>query len=283
MEIRFDNALGSIRFRGAGAGGIRLLAVSGLGLVKKEVNVTSYLGQAGQELLSEKDLARTITLSCDLQSENVRRELSRIMKILYRAGTITLSAGKRRRMIACRCSEFDEPDYCGRNIAKFALQFTCDNPYFTDCEEQTASVLNREKLLYGSFTFPCMFSKRTSRMTLINSGDVEAEPVIMLYNTATKSALGEDYGIEIVNHTTGQSILIERATTNGEVITVDVPNRSITSSLSGDITHSLSQDSYLSNFIFAVGTNDIEAVNYNEGEEISVVFHWKNQYLEAVW
>lgn len=282
LEIHFENALGMIRFRGAGAAGVRLLAVSGLGLVQKEFRVTGYAGQAGQDLLSEKDLARTITLSCDFQSDAVHQELSRIMKILYRSGMLTVFSGNQKRSIACRCSDLDEPVYYGKNIVKFVVQFTCDNPYFTDGSPQKIDLLQRKSLLKTTFTLPCKFSQRTSRLVVVNNGDVPSEPVFSIYNSGKSSASSESYGIEIENHTTGQNILLERQTASGEVITVDIPNRKITSSMHGDVTYSISQDTFLSNFALSPGANDIEAVNYNAGEDISVVLRYYNLYTEAV-
>ena len=108
------------------------------------------------------------------------------------------------------------------------------------------------------------------------------EPVFTVYNSGV-STFAESYGIEIENHTTGQSLLIERHTQSGEAITIDIPARKITSSIAGDITASISQDTYLSDFWLAEGANDIEAVNYNAGEDISVVMEYDNKYIEAVY
>lgn len=284
FEARFENEYGLIRFGGASGPVFRTIEISGLGPPKKEFNVTGYVNQPGQELISEKDTARTITLAGDIISPGtLQQEASRMIKILYHPGRFTILSGNRKRSIGCRCTDFDDLERHGKDIASMVIQFTCDNPYFTDETRQSVELFQRKNLIKTQFTLPCMFSSRTNRLDIINSGDVRAEPVFTIYNSGNVQAFAESYGIELANHTTGQSILIERHTTNGEVITVDIPNRKITSSIEGDITSSISQDTYLSNFWLEEGANDVEAVNYNAGEDISVVMTYDNQYIEAVF
>ena len=86
----------------------------------------------------------------------------------------------------------------------------------------------------------------------------------------------------MINHTTGQQLVLERAAAAGEVVTIDIPNRQIVSSLDGDVTSVISQDTYLSDFWLDVGVNDVEAVSYATGERIGVVMTYYNQYVEAI-
>ena len=286
FEARYENERGLIRFSGGSGSIFRTLKIAGLGPPAKEFNVTGYAGQPGQTLISEKDLARTITLSGDVTVPDViHQELSRMMRILYFPGKLTIASGNRKRSINCRCTTFDEPERHGRNIASLVLQFTCDHPYFTDEEPRTVNLFHRKDLIQSSFTLPCVFTERIHRQEVDNAGDFRAEPVITIYNEyqpAGISLLSLDYGVEIINHTTGQKILLERETVPGEVVIIDIPKRRITSNLAGDITASISQDTFLSDFWLETGRNDVESINYSLGENICVVMQYDNQYIEAV-
>lgn len=282
-EARFENEHGLIRFGGGKGPIFHTTEIVGLGPPKKEFNVTGYINQAGQELISQKDMARVITISGDIISKNVQQEMSRIMKILYHPGILTVLYGNRKRSIKCRCTEIDDAEHHGRQIASTVIQFTCDNPYFTDDTRQKVNLFYRENLIQSTFTLPCAFSIRTNRVNAVNAGDVQAEPVFTIYNSGASVTLGDTYGIELVNHTTDQSILIERLFTDGETVVVNIPERIITSSTAGDITSSISQNSYLSNFWLLEGVNDVEVINHNVGDEISVVMEYDNQYIEAVF
>ena len=286
FAARYENELGMIQFSGGGDSIFRTFKVVGLGPPSKESNVTGYAGQPGQFLLSEKDLPRTITLSGDVTAPAmVHQELSRMIRILYHPGRLTIASGSRIRSINCRCTAFDDPEYHGRNIASLVLQFTCDNPYFTDEKLRRVDLFYRKDLVQSSFTLPCIFTERIHRLEVINAGDVQSEPIIKVYNDYQKSGVSlfsKDYGVEIINHTKGQKILLEREIISGETITIDIPNRRITSDVAGDITASISLNSFLSDFWLAVGKNDIEVVNYSTGENIGVVMTYDNQYIEAV-
>lgn len=287
FHMTFENAYGSIEFGGGDAPVYRTTEVTGLGPPQKEFNVVSYAGQAGQETIAEKDLPRVITLGGDLcRTEGVQEELSRMARVLYHPGELKIHSGSKKRKIACRCTAFDDPERRGPNVARFVVQFTADNPFFTDFEPREIPVFQRELLLEGSFTLPCMFSKRTSRQNIFNMGDVKTEPIFTIYSLdsdAETSAIDGETGIVVTNHTTGQHIQLECSTTPGEVITIDIPNRRVESSKNPDIITTLTGDSFLSNFWLAEGGNDVEVISYNTGETISVICRYDNQYVEAVY
>ena len=96
---------------------------------------------------------------------------------------------------------------------------------------------------------------------------------------------GEDatQGIKIKNHTTGQHMKLDYVPVAEEVITVDIPNRKVTSSINGSILTAISRKTFLSDFWLAEGVNDIEVTNYNAGAAISAVCRYDNQYVEAVY
>lgn len=285
LEASFENELGRVRLSGEGSR-FRILQMEGLGPPGKEFNVAGYAGQPGQVLFSEKDLARVITVSGDLIAhEGLRDEMARMFRIFYRPGRLTVGAGNKMRSVSCRCTAIEEPERHGRSIAKLVVQFTCDNPYFTDEYAQKVNLFSREDLITSTFTLPCVFTRRTNRLLVVNAGDVRAEPVFTIYNdnrAAAAATADTEAGVAMINHTTGQQLVLERAAAPGEVVTIDIPNRQIVSSLDGDVTSVISQDTYLSDFWLDVGVNDVEAVSYATGERIGVVMTYYNQYVEAI-
>ncbi len=72
--------------------------------------------------------------------------------------------------------------------------------------------------------------------------------------------------ITVENHTTGKKIVLNHDFQPGEVITIDIPKRSVTSSISGNILNSISNDTVLGDFYFEVGNNRISAKSLNASE-----------------
>ncbi|MBE7022724.1 MAG: phage tail family protein [Ruminococcaceae bacterium] len=281
MILLYENDLGVLEFGGRQ---LYLRSVSGLGMPKRENTVVTYANQPGQILVAERDAARVITLSCDVvRGDDVARELRRMLRVLQHPGRLTVSVGGMQRVIRCRCSEVDEPVRHGRDIRSVVLQLTCDNPYFTDRTPETETLFSHTDLIEDSFTLPCIFTERINRRIVSNQGDFRTEPVFTIYNAPNEAALlAEAVGVELLNHTTGQRLMLEYAIGAGETVTVDIPNRRIVSSTAGNIVAVLSADSYLSDFYLVPGPNDLEAVNYNTGENISVSLSYDNLYIEAV-
>ena len=293
FDVFYENQYGRIHFGGGGAPVYKTIKLNGVGPPDKEYKVTGYSNQAGQEVISQKDMARVITLSGDVRSGTLQQEISKMAKILYHPGTLKMQFGVKKRKIACRCTSFDDPTRKGAGIANFVVQFTADKPYFTDFSQREVYIYRRTPLLSTQFTLPCMFSSRESRVNVQNAGDVAAEPVIEITcfdggNSVMLLSLDEDgedatQGIKIKNHTTGQHMKLDYVPVADEVITVDIPNRKVTSSVNGSILTAISRKTFLSDFWLAEGVNDIEVTNYNAGAAISAVCRYDNQYVEAVY
>lgn len=286
FEMTFENNFGRICLSGGRGTSFRVTEVEGLGLVAREFNVTNYANQPGQVLISQRDVARTITVSGDVCAQaGLKKTLSDMMRILYYPGKLSIFTDIGKRVIDCRCKTVTEPKYRSREVASLVLQFVCDRPYFTDEADKQESLFYKQNLIRSSFTLPCPFTERVHRKQVVNRGDVAAEPVITVFNDVAVSDVGVmslDFGLEVVNHTTEQSVLLEYETVPGETVTIDIPNRNITSSIAGDITNRISKNSFLSDFILAPGANDLEVMNYSLGQKISVLVTYQNQYVEAV-
>lgn len=280
LIVEFESAAGVLRF---GTGHFRLTEAAGLGPPQKEFTVTSYAGEPGQETISEKDLARVITLSGDVRGP-LRQELARMMRVLYLPGELRIASDDKRRRIACRCTAVEEPVRQGGDMARFVVQFTADRPYFTDYAQQRVSVYQQENFLQTTFTLPCALSTRTSRGIVVNAGDVAAEPVLTIACEEAETVLAEEEtGIEVINHTTGQSLFLLYQPEPGETVVINVPERTITSSKDGNLLDKLSRDSYLSQFWLGTGPNDVEAVRHGLVGDVSMECTFDNQYIEAVY
>lgn len=274
MRIEFTNSLGKIVF---GTGDMRIIEIDGTGLAPKVRNTVNYAGIVGQNKLSDTVGARTVTIKGDLKSSSPQSILTRMMRILDTSGTLILRVGAKGRRIAAECVEFDISDRNGV-YQPFILQFICDYPYFSDITQTEIYIFKVQNLLKTQFTLPCMFSQRECKQNIYNSGDVVCEPI---FEFTALSDGAEDGSITIENETTAQQITLNYRMSAGEVITVDIESRKITSDTAGDIIYSLDDDSYLSDFWLDKGNNSIVVTN-GSGGEMKAVCAFSNKYIEAV-
>lgn len=276
MLIEFKNDLGKIVLGSNRE--TRIIEVDGVGLAPKTRNTVNYAGIVGQNKLSETVNARTITIKGDIKSSSPQNILTRMIRILNNSGTLILRVGSKRRCISAECTNFDISD---RNSAyqPFILQFICDYPYFSDITQTNIYIFEVEKRLKTTFTLPCVFSERIIKQDIYNSGDVICEPIFEITALTGSEKSGN---ITIENTTTAQQITLNYTLSEGEVITVDIENRKITSDKNADIIYSLDDDSYLSDFWLEKGSNVISVTN-GSGGEISVICKFCNKYIEAVY
>lgn len=282
MRLRFENEIGKIEIGGGDHPIWNMTTISGLGKPNKEFNTARYGRMAGQRTLSSSYLARTITAAGDIKRDIGEFEIAKAIRILDLPGTLYVYGRMKKKKIAGYCSAFE----CGEKEGShtpFTMQFVCDDPFFEDIKETTVDVFRREDMIKGTFSFPMVFTNRYTEADIMISGDCESLPIFRIYNTPKKAAiLPAEQGIEIRNETTGQKIGLDCTTVPGEVITVDVASREITSSVRGNIIGDMTDDTFLDRFWLQKGENHISAVNYNTSEEINVVCAYSNRYLEAI-
>ncbi len=289
MDIFYENQWGTIHFCGrrkAAETGMYLKTITGLGLPEAEYQTEAYVKTPGQRVVQKRDLERIITLSVDVCSEKQMMEAIRNLScIMYHPGMLTVLSGRLQRKIPCRLSRMEEPVRQGKQITSVVLQLICDKPYFTDPNPCKTELYSRRDLICHEFTLPCVFTERITRKNVINDGDVNVEPVLRFYNSGTHvgtETQTEDFGVEVVNHTTGKTLKLSCNTEPGEVIEVDIPSRKITSNHRGNLIAVLASESFLSDFLLPTGCNDIEIINHNIMEEIQVFLSFERQYVEAV-
>ena len=309
IYITYENETGRLHLNGGnGIYPWKVIDISGLELAGKSLNTAVYPSQVGQTTVSETVDFRTITMSCDVYSRNSNRfEISKALKILNEPGILSFFSSYGKRKIKARCVSAVPGERHG-GYQTFALQFVCDYPYFEDWDDTTIPIYKIEKLIgsgkrywyendelkystispdekgSAQFILPCMFSRRTTDATVMNIGDVDTEPIIIItiLGNANEGNLiiykdkGTDAEQKLELMFTGDYI-----PENGDVITVDIPKRQIYNQKGDNLLPCLSQDSFLSDFWLNKGKNMIEVEN-EVSTSCTVVCKYSNKYVEAV-
>ncbi|MBE7028130.1 MAG: hypothetical protein E7407_03745 [Ruminococcaceae bacterium] len=283
MHISFENEQGKIDLNSTRW---RLKEIEGLGLCEKNETIVTYPGIDGSELISSVTEKRTIIMSGDiLLMDKAMSELSKAVRIFNKSGTLKIQSGHKKRKIKCRCSYFhaEKAEKKG-HFQPFVIQFTADNPFFEDFEKQKISLFYREDLIKDSFTLPCEFSRRVSRVDIINSGDTDAMPAV--YILCEKKGDGEE--VRLTNHTTGKSFSLNYTMSTGEEICIDFENRNITSNIKneannyGNLLPFMSTDSFLSEFFLDTGVNDVEMFSLGANSKVTAYCIYGEKFIEAV-
>lgn len=282
MDITYTNKLGTVRMSGHGRKNAwRIIEISGIGFPKKTFKYNTFAGIYGQELASVEINSRTITIKGEIPKDSQdAQSMANVMRILNTDGELRIQTGKKIRKAKARISDF-QPEQRKSIFKTFTLQLVMDNPFFFGDSPVSVSVYKRVPLLASSFTFPMEFSRRVMSAAIVNSGDVPAEPIITIkkiessktesYNSiALTLALGTEYTSTVtLNHT-----IIA-----GETVVLDIPNRKVTSNISGNIIGSISEDTVLSDFVIPPGVGMVSVDTVDTG--LSVVCEFNNQYVEA--
>lgn len=280
LVIKYKNSQGTVEISGNSAKSIRLIEIEGLGIAEREYITAFFSGYDGQETISSRALPRTVTLSAEICGEDISAIAAKTLQILSHPGWLYVENAEMCRRIYC--NQVKIPDLVrvlkGR-IAKLAVQFVCDNPYFEDERESTVSLYRQIKNLGTPFTLPAVFGTTIMGAVIKNQGDCVIEPCI--YINCPK-ALPDAESVTITNNTTGKKIVFEYAPDNGDKITVDIKNRKITSSIAGNLLNNLSDDTFLGDFVLDKGINDLSVVVGNVQSEFTLECKYSNIYCEAV-
>jgi len=276
-KLYFENKQGKAEMFLSGAGPVRVTALSGLGNPQKKYNTVTFAGRDGQKTLSSVAQARTIIIRGDIRLSD-KGIAERIMRVLHEPGTLTLDFEDKKRMIFCSQVDFEEVSR-NKGFMDFMLTLTADGVYFTDTYPTEKSAFERIDMLGGDIVFPCVFTEKTTEAFVENYGEVNVEPVIKIYSFDDT----ENGEILISNNTTGQSVKIKTELVKNEVVTIDISSRKVTSTAKGNITHLISDDTFLNKFWLAPGKNHICASHNSEGKEISVVCSYYSNYREGIY
>lgn len=277
MKLIYENDRGKVVMHGGGDGTFNIIEIRGLSLPDSDVNSVYYPNVAGCKVESITPLERSITVSADAR-DKTGSQISRAINVFSKAGTITIVSGGKIRKISARCVSF-EPNKRRGIYVPFAVQFVADDPYFTDVYETKTAVRKREKVLVSPFVLPCAVSIRKVEADIINHGDSEVEPVFEI--TSTSGAVCP-YGIVIRNESKNEEIKINTDVSAGEVITVDVKNRKITSNTRGNLISCLDNETSISRFSFDTGISTTKVIAQDIEGEIYVTCTFNNRYIYAV-
>lgn len=279
-KLYFENGQGRVEMFLGGSGPVRVTTLSGFGNPIKKYNTVSFAGRNGQKTLSSVAQPRIIVISGDVKL-NDKKILANMFKVLDEPGWLYINFGEKKKKIYCNQVEFSDGSR-SRDYMNFVLSLTADDVYFLDVDKTNIAVFQQEKIIFNEIVFPCMFSLKRTEAVVENFGEVNVLPVIIICNYYDDGK--ENNGnIVILNETTGQKIELNTSLTENEIITIDVENRKIKSSVRGNITHLISNDTFLNKFWLCPGKNVLKANHDNIGEEISVVCSYYSNYREGLY
>lgn len=280
LSMMYKNSQGTVEMSGDSANDIRLIETDGLGIVNNGYIEAVFSGYDGQETISSRALPRTITLKAEICGENIVTIAAKALRVLREPGWLHIDTENIHRRIYCNQIKIPDPVRIlkGR-IAELAVQFLCDNPYFEDGCESIVPLYLRTKNLSTPFTLPTMFGTTVMGASVDNRGDSAVEPCI--YINCPKE-LKDAETVIITNNTTGTRIVLEYAPTANDRITVDIKNRKVASSITGNLLNNLSDDTFLGDFVLEKGVNNLEVFVGNAESEFTVECKYSNLYCEAV-
>lgn len=255
MIIQYKNHIGTLEFNTKGEGDIRITDTDGLFLPQPTHYSVNYFGCDGQITLASYIKNRTITISGDIK----RSALKKFAAVLSFAGELII---KDKKTAVCMPTLSLGNKY--GSFIKYVLQMSCDNPYFTDVDDNTA-VYYRKDIISSQFTLPTVFTQGISSITYNNSSYYTAQPEIIFRCTAGGTYGG---GITIENASVGCKITLLCAMLSGETITVNTAKRTAISSKRGNMLKYLDENSYPGDFMLRQGQNVLNVSTKNTSEEI---------------
>ena len=284
MKLKYKNSRGTLTFGGGSQTDFNLTKIEGLGNVEKVVSTATYYGQAGVQTLNAIDGARTITVSGDLLLTS-RAQYATMMSILSLAGVLTVELDNdTKRLIDIAYTSVTPSDNHGK-WRTYVIQFHADNPYFYgDTETEIVIYGAGTKYIDAAFLFPHEFSEGNNT-TISYSGDADCEPEkIYIVAVGTVDVLqGGGKGIEITNTTSGASIRLDYEIKDGEIITIDVAQRTIKNQYGDDLMQYLDPETFIDGFKLVFGTNQLYINSYQTNVDMTVTMVYKNWYCEAVF
>ena len=279
MTFTFGNEMGSFILFGSGSKDFCVCSVTGLEPVEISRSVKSYIGEDGCFEDSSQYVQRIITLSGDLRlDDNSKNKIRNAIRVLSRKCGLIIENNNSKRQITVNSATFT----LGKRYSKyqtFVIQLVCDYPHFADVDQTECAIFKKNKLLTCESVLPQVFSTRISGCVVNNTGDLKLYPVINITKT---DDIIRDNEIVIENKTINKSIVLYKTMAKDEIVTVDIKNRTITSSIEGNILGTLSQYSSLSEFWCDCGENDINVLVGGAQTGIEIQLSYFNEYLEAI-
>lgn len=286
MRIVIKNEYGE--FEIGETAGAKLLEITGIGIPGKEAEKITFATQPGTVTKSVRDTERTISLSIDFLGNP--RQVEKLYKIIYHPVEIWFYLGYCNRKIKGRLIEAtDITNIIYRRWQAVVLQFICDDPYFHDLydtKEGISTITDQLPNLEEGGTWlvelPAVATVSSARKVIRNESSIRLYSRFYIKNMSQISALTNEHGIVITNHTTDKKIALYYEITGDDIVTVDVERRRITNSKGENITNNISDDTVLSDFYLEIGDNDISAATLNGDDVLVVDIEYNNNYIAVV-
>ena len=298
-HIIFENEIGTLSFYGDRSAELAISEIQGLGTPDKNYQVRNYIDFDGQITTSSNFFPRTISMAFDIVSGDVSQLSSKIYRVFSRGGTLYTYFKNGARRIEVNQISVDSFTAYGSSLRSFVVQFTCDNPYFSDehpihkpCYEIVKNIRFDKESNSWNLDTPSIWGTNSNDVLLINSGDSLVYPTITVYSQGTAE---DSCGIEILRVKPDnpdeviQRFAINHQLSDGEAITFCFNQRSalkrryIKSSLGTNLLNSRTEDSGLDSFYLDLGENRIILNNLSSGNTLSASITYDNQYIEGVY
>lgn len=279
MRLTYISEGGRIEMGGGSNPIMNITMISGFELPAPDYETAKFAGENGVTTIGKTDLPRTLTITGDLLGG--QRELMHVLKTIYYPGELYCDFGQIKRKIACKCinlNDIERHQNCGIN--GFTFQFQADNPYFNDFYDTEVSLASYVNRVSDNFTLPCVFTEKIDEGSAYNRGDKIMYPVITLTAEAERSI--SDTVLTIENLTTGKSVSIVHSPQNGEDIIFDLHARKIKSSIDGNITKKITDDTLLHEFYLEKGNNKLRFSTTDVLQPIKAMMTFNNIYIMAV-
>ncbi len=268
MDIIYRNNEGEIPFSGSSKGYIHITSIEGTGLIEKTRKSYNFPTIPGQSTYYEKDRERVITMSCDYEI-NPDISMDEIIRILYHKGELIVSHNGVERKIACYCQELKMGETVGK-YKVFAVQFVCDNPYFTKLEKEYYPLFNTQKNIKNGFSLPAVLSQRTNTRIIDNISYISTCPKVYVFYKGKDEIEGN---ITLTNSTTATEIAFsEVPLKKGDEIIIDIKRRTVKRQDGENLLSYLTDTSFLYNFSLVPGENVISAVADNIDISLSIEY-----------
>lgn len=280
LRMLYTSENGTMEWTGQ-AGRNRIEAMTGFDLLTKSYSSID-LGPAGTRTEEGAPQPRAMTVKFELYHGgdlySLQQKKARMMHVLYRPGRLSLQRFHTKRCIDVQQVTV-EPGDRNELWQDFVVQFTADSPFFHDEADREVPVYREEDHLSGAFQLPMVFTSRYNDCDVLVEGHEAVQPVFRLHGG--EGAQGGSAGVRITNQTTGGTVLIHHAPQAGEVVTVDVAQGDLLSTLDGDIIASLDLDSYLSELRLRPGHNRLVVENYCTDDAFTAFCVFNNNYVEG--
>lgn len=273
MKIVYKNNFGTVVMLGEGNNGFSICETDGLNILGKERNLIHFHNKDGYEESDSFWGQRIISISGDIKSTDYAI-LKNAVKVFSLPGILTLFTDYGSYEITVNDTVFKTTQK-NSMYKTYCAQFTCDFPHFSDCTDIFSGVYSRTDNITPETFLPAVFSSRTCGGIVKNSGNVAIEPQIIIKSLAEAP---EDGFITIENKTTGKKIIINYKLSADEIITADIPNRTVTSNINGDITSYLSPESYLCDITLICGENNIDVLASDGNRNCEIYVVYRNLY-----